>query len=577
MADLYEVQSFRKGYVRAGPHLLWSAKARVGFGIRKMRRVLTCAALSGLLVACGEAGSTSDGSGTAISQVASGGPTPVARPMSLDGEPIYTRTLRLTNEQWAQTVKDVFALKALPDAYQAFERAVAGTTDFSNNEHVLSVSGAQSESYQRAAEQIAQTVTSSPQSLAAVYAGTDASGFVRKLGRRLFRRPLTTQEEQSYLSLFNRGATLSGTGTAFAKGAGLVIRGLLQSPYFLYRTELGATGAPLSAYEVAAKLSFWLLGTTPSEALLDAAAAGSLDSAQGAAQMATQLLEQPAAAAAMQQFHRELAHFDLYSTISKIGVADYAKEMNLEFERSSYLFFDRIFTKNLGLREILTSTVGYVGPKMAKVYGVSAPASGLEERELGAGRAGYFTQLPFLALYGFNEQPDPIHRGVILNLEFLCADPGKPAANLPPIPALKPGQTNREMITTLTSGCGGTCHNSYINPIGFAFEGFDGMGRARTTDNGRPVDTKSAYPFAEGYKEFDGAAALMKLMAESKQAHACYAKKIASYALQRDIVRSDQALLDSLTNVSMAGGSLKKVMLELVKAPAFRTRLGATP
>jgi hypothetical protein len=505
----------------------------------------------------------------------SAGTTPKARPISLAGDPIYSRVVRLTNEQWAASVRDVFALDTPPDAVQSFERPVAGTTDFANNEHVLSVTNAQWQAYQLASEQVATSVSSTPQKLAAVYSGSDGEGFVRKLGRRLFRRPLSSAEQQSYMQLFDRGAGKASGTQNFAQGAALVIRGLLQSPHFLYRTELVADGAQLSGYEAAAKLSLWLLGTTPDEALLDAAAAGKLDTAKGVATSAAEMLERPAAAVAVQEFHRELAHFDLFTTISKVGVAAYSEEMNLEFEKAAYMFFDRIFRSGLGLREVLTSTTGYVGPKMAAIYGVKAPASGLEERELGAARAGYFTQLPFLALYAFNEQPDPIHRGVTLNLEFLCANPGTPAANLPPIPPLKPGQTNREMITTLTSGCGGSCHNNFINPIGFAFEAFDGMGRVRTKDNGKPVDTKSAYPFAEGYKSFDGAAQLMKLMAEGKQAHTCYAKKIASYALQRDIVAADAPLLDALAKISQQGGSMKKVMLALVEQPAFRTRLGA--
>jgi hypothetical protein len=494
--------------------------------------------------------------------------------MSLEGTPIYSRVMRLTNEQWQHSVQDILALSAAPDAVQSFERPVAGTTDFANNEHVLGVTNALWKSYQLASEQAAQLATGGSQALAAIYPGTDAAGFIRKLGRRAFRRPLTPQEEQSYAALFNAGQAMSGNGTTFSKGAGLVIRALLQSPYFLYRTELGNESAPLSGYEIASKLSFWLLGTSPSDALLDAAGAGQFDTPEGAVRAATQMLDQPAAAATMQQFHRELVHFDRYSTISKIGVAGYTEALNSELEQSSYLFFDRIFAKGLGVKDILTSTVGYVGPGMARLYGVPAPASGFAVRDLGAARAGYFTQLPFLALYAFNEQPDPIHRGVTLNLEFLCADPGKPAADLPPIPPLKPGQTNREMITTLTSGCGAQCHTNYINPLGFAFENFDGMGRVRSMDNGRPIDTAAAYPFAEGVKQFADAAQLMQVMASSKQAHACYAKKIAGYALQRDIVQSDLTLLDSLTRVSMGGGSIRQVMLELVKDPAFRTRLG---
>jgi hypothetical protein len=206
---------------------------------------------------------------------------------------------------------------------------------------------------------------------------------------------------------------------------------------------------------------------------------------------------------------------------------------------------------------------------------VAAPANGFSELDLGPNRPGYFTQIPYLALHAFNDEPDSIHRGVTLNLDILCADPGPAVPDLPPVPPLAEGESNRERITTLTSACGGECHNYYINPIGFAFENFDGMGQLRETDNGKPVDTRGAYPFAEGVLSYSGASELMQLMANGKQAHACYAKKIAGYALQRSIVQSDLPLLESLAQVSL-GGSVKQVMLELSKNPAFTVRAGGT-
>ena len=170
--------------------------------------------------------------------------------------------------------QDILGLAAAPDAAQSFEKPVAGTTDFANNEHVLAVNNAQWQSYQLASEQAAELVTGPNGTLPTIYAQTDAAGFIRKIGRRAFRRPLSAEEEQSYGAIFTVGEAMSGTGTGFSKGAALVIRAMLQSPNFLYRTELGPDGAPLSGYEVASKLSFWLLGTTPSDSLLDAAAAG---------------------------------------------------------------------------------------------------------------------------------------------------------------------------------------------------------------------------------------------------------------------------------------------------------------
>jgi hypothetical protein len=211
---------------------------------------------------------------------------------------------------------------------------------------------------------------------------------------------------------------------------------------------------------------------------------------------------------------------------------------------------------------------------MATLYGVAAPTSGFVERDLGPSRAGYFSQLPYLTFHGINGEPDSIHRGVTINLDVLCVEPGAPD-NVPPVPALQPNQTNRERISTLTAGCGGECHNSYINPVGFSFEHFDGMGIYRETENGKPIDSTGSYPFTEGTKSFANAAELMQHMANGEQAHLCYAKKMSSFALQRDIVATDMPLLQSLKTASMAtNGSVKQVILELVRNPAFRTRVG---
>ena len=517
----------------------------------------------------GVSGSSSGGSSAGTSGV------PMARPISLGGTPIYTRFMRLTNEQWENSVKDILRLSAAPGLAASFEQPVAGTTDFANNELVLTMSQTLWASYQTASETVAAQATGSGAALSALYTGTDRDGFVAAFGRRVFRRPFDATERQRYAAIYDAGTTMSGTASAFAKGAALVIRAMLQSPYFLYRTELGADRAPLTGYEAASKLSFWLRNTTPNDALLDAAGAGMLDTPEGLASAAQQMLEEPVAAAMMQRFHAELFHFSRFRNIDKAGVPNYTTALNAELEQASSRFFDRIFRQGLGVRDMLTSTTGFVGPQLAPLYGVSAPAGGaLEERELGENRTGFFAQVPFLVLYSINADPDSIHRGLSVNLDALCADPGLPQIELPEIPPLAMGQTNRERITGLTEGCG-ECHEALINPIGFAFEEFDGMGQLRATDNGEPVDTSGGYPFQEGYEQFADSRELMQLMASGKQAHACYAKKLSGFTLQRDIVQADMPLLDTLAATSSAAaGSVKQVMLEIVKNPAWRTRVG---
>jgi len=497
--------------------------------------------------------------------------------LNLEGSPKYYTIVRLTNSQWARSVQDVLRLDAPSGLEQNFQSPVIGTTDFSNNELVLDVNQDSWANFQSAAETLAAQVTATDAALARIYSGTDPAAFIQTLGRRVYRRPLTTGEQTSYRSLFDKGASLLGNGSAFAKGASLVIRAMLQSPFFLNRIEVGAKGTPLSGYEMASKLSLWLRGTTPSDELLDAAAGpGALDTAERAAALATTMLAEPAAATVMRGFHGELYHFERYAQISKLNVPNYTPALNGEFEEISNRFFDKIFSQNLGLREILTSTIGFMGPGTAALYGMSSPGNGYVEKDLGPQRVGYFAQLPFLALYGFNAEPDSIHRGVTMNLEVLCAKLGPPAIQLPTIPPLMPGQTNRQRIDGLTSGCGKQCHNEMINPLGFSFEHFDGMGQYRDTENGGlPIDASGQYAFASGAKSFSNAGDLMRVMADDSLAHLCYAKKLASFGLQRDIVSADMPLLQSLATASMgASGSIKNVILELVRSDAFRTHVG---
>ncbi len=137
----------------------------------------------------------------------------------------------------------------------------------------------------------------------------------------------------------------------------------------------------------------------------------------------------------MRQFHGELLHFERYAQLSKVNTPTYKESLNAELQESSFRFFDKIFTQGLGVKEILTVTTGYVGAGLAPLYGVTTPASGYVERNLGAQRVGYFSQIPFLALNGKNGDADPIHRGVTLNLDVLCAQLGPPAVALPADPS----------------------------------------------------------------------------------------------------------------------------------------------
>jgi len=281
----------------------------------------------------------------------------------------------------------------------------------------------------------------------------------------------------------------------------------------------------------------------------------------------------------MRQFHGEWLHFNDYSLIAKTNVPGYTEMLNPELEEALYRFFDNIFSQGLGIKDVLTSTSGFYGPGMAKLYGVTAPAAGsYMQGDLGAKRVGFFSQVPYLTMNGLNDEPNPILRGAHLVRDVLCATLGPPAANIPPIPALLPGQTDRQRIDTLTGSCGSVCHNNMINPLGFAFEHFDGLGQWQDTENGGlAIDATGSYTFADGTtKTWTDHAGMMQALASTSQAHTCFAKKLAGFGLQRNITMSDMPLLNSLTSASMGSGtnSEKQLIIQLVRSDAFRTHGG---
>jgi hypothetical protein len=518
------------------------------------------------------------GSGTTGTAGATGTAGGTGLGLTLEGTPIYARYVRLTHEQWENSVRDLLQLPALPGLSGTFEGDPPGAT-FSNNERGLFVTSGLWSDYETAAETLSQQVTRDAAALSRVSGGTTvAATFIRNFGRRAYRRDLTSAEEATYGMLFTSGATIFASGNAFADGAQLVIETMLQSPHFIYRAESGAAGQPLSGYEVASKLSFLLRNTMPDNALLDAAKAGSLNTPEGIAAQAQTMLDAMPARAAFQRFHTELFAIDRYANIEKDTTLfpRFNAALAADLRTADSQFFDHVFGQGLSFKDLLLSPVAFVNQSTAPLYGMTATGTTFKQVMLGADRPGFFTRAGFLAYNGTLRDPDPIRRGVdIIHRVMGAADFAPPdGAVITPVPDPVAGQTNRERVNAHTGPgtCGASCHGQFINPLGFAFEGFDAMGQIRTMDNGKPVDTTGTYLFADGAKSFTGAPSLLALMAEAPQTHQTYAAHLAEFILARDVVEKDRTFVNTLGQTSMGATSIKQMALAIMKNPAFTTR-----
>ncbi|HEY0707280.1 MAG TPA: DUF1592 domain-containing protein [Polyangia bacterium] len=503
--------------------------------------------------------------------------------------------VRLSHLQWENSVRDLLRLPKESGLSQGFLAEPLRST-FDNSGGTLEITSQLWANYHRAADQLAKDVAKNAAHLALLLptgAPTDLEGraraFIRNFGKRAYRRPLSDAEIEQHLTLFKQGPTLVASGDPFVDGIELVLAAMLQSPHFLHRTEIGAGTASngkvlLTDHEIAARLSYALTNSMPDDALLAAADEKRAHTTEAVLDHAKRLLESPAGKAAMRDLHdqllRDVDPTDLLR--DPTGNPAFKPGMGQDMKKESQLFVeDVVFTRGAGLKELLTAPHSFVNDRLAALYGVSVPAGGgfakvaLNPTE----RAGLYTQLGFLARTSNDKSPQPILRGVHINRHVLCVGvpPPPPTVDTMVSHETMGPATNRQVYEQLTSPiqCQG-CHAGLINPIGFAFENFDNLGRFQRQEGTLPINAAASYTFTEGKRDFDGAAALMRAIADGQQAHDCYARQLFAYLYARDVkdgAPGDQALLAEIARRSRLDASVKSLVLDLVATDAFIHRL----
>ncbi len=264
-------------------------------------------------------------------------------------------------------------------------------------------------------------------------------------------------------------------------------------------------------------------------------------------------------------FHGQLLNVATYDQIAKDPKAApaFTPDVVAGLKQETLAFVnDVVFGQDRGIAELLSAPYTFANSKIAKIYGatVPTPAAGAPDPFVRvmlnpAQRAGFMTQVGFLAANAVEQTPGIIPRGVLIAKNLLCVTIPPPPANRPDLPALDPMSTNRQRVTTLTMNtpCS-TCHTTMINPLGFALETLDGYGQYRTTENGHAIDATGSYTIDGQQVMFNGPVELMKAIANSEQARDCYAMHLAEYIYGRDLDLNNNG---EKTLVTSAGASTK--------------------
>ena len=540
------------------------------------------------------------GTGPGSSQPGTGGAGSDGDPYSIPASPPAStlvatpRIARLSRQQWANAVRDLLNLSDTSDV----EHNVSGDAliGFDDEAESLFVTEQLRSQLFDASEKLADRVTGDATALARLIpadAPTEAVGrakaFVVSFGRRAFRRPLTDAEVTTHLGLFDQGPTLYPGVAAFAAGASLVIQAMLQSPHFLYRTELataatGAVTAALSDWEVGAKLALAITNTIPDDALLAAAAEGKLHDPSGVAAQVERLLEGVKGTEGLSNFNLQVYRLGAYDGITRDAAAfpDFKPNAPTSMKLEVLQFLNWIFREKGGVREFYTAPVGFVDSVLSPLYGVTGNFSSdptmLTKVDLDpTQRSGLLTQAGFLSSYiSVGNQPDIIHRGVFIAERLLCKalpppDPKAVGAMISNAPEL----TNRERVemTTGKGTCGQTCHGTLFNPLGYAFENYDAIGKYRTTDQGKPVSAADSYRLDGQLKTFNNGVELSHLLADAKETHACYVRNMMTYLHGRELDPNEEAMVDYYARRSRAGMALRDLELAIVTSAAFLNRL----
>jgi len=530
-------------------------------------------------------GSSSDettaGGSSGSAGSSSGGATMVVVPQG--APPAFAPVRRLTHVEYDNTVKDLLGNTTAPA--QGFTADVA-QDGFTNNAIALSVSPALAEQYLAAAQTLSKAATSNiNERLGCDPAGANEQAcvqqFIREFGKRAWRRPLTAAEATRLLAVFVKARADKNPLDVAVQ---MVVQVLLVAPQFVYLLEPSAAAAssvaPLDSWQVASRLSYFLLGSMPDPALFAEAEKGALTTLEQVSAQARRLLQLPLARERIGLFFEEWMQLRNVDRMQKDPTLfpNYSLALGPLLQQQVRLFATRVILDEGGTAaDLLSAPYAFMTPELAPLYGVPpTPTGAFTLVNLDpARRAGLLTHAGILASLAKANQTDPVHRGKFVRERLLCQTVPPPPvnANITP-PEVKAGSTTRERFSQHRAdpACAG-CH-TLMDPIGLGFEHYDALGQWRDLDQDLPIDATGDVTSSDVSGPFNGAVELTQRLAQSQAVKDCLVQTWFRFAHGRTVTPADEGNLAVLRAV-FANNSYKlsELMVAVTQTQAFRYQL----
>ena len=429
-----------------------------------------------------------------------------------------------------------------------------------------------------------------------------ATKILSSLARRAYRRPVTEVDLGDLMPFFQQGRAEG----RFDLGIQKALERMLVSSHFLFRIErpvpgrsqdvplrveavrgrgaldppAGGAAYPINDLELASRLSFFLWSSIPDDELLDVAVAGRLKEPAMLDRQVRRMLADARSSALVTNFAAQWLYLrDIEAKLpDEVLFQDFDETLRAAMARETELFVESVFRENRSVGDLLAGNYTFLNERLAKHYGVPNVRGSYFRRVTlpdGSPRGGLLGHGSVLTITSYSTRTSPVLRGKWVLENLLSAAPPPPPANIPALETkgAAPGEllTMREAMTRhrANPSCA-SCH-ARMDPIGFAMEHFDAVGRWRDTDGGQTIDSTGVFP--DGTR-FDGVAGLKReLMRHPEQFASTVAERLLMYAVGRNLQYYDApAVRAILRDAAPARYTLASLVLGVVKSRPFQLR-----
>ena len=407
-----------------------------------------------------------------------------------------------------------------------------------------------------------------------------AEDFAQAFMRHAYRREVTREEIKAVLVLAKQAVD---DGGSFEEGVRLAVQAVLISPHFLFRWELdGKPDNPrairsLNEFELASRLSFFLWSSQPDDQLLKCAQKGRLRKNLGSE--VGRMLKDARAQSFVENFAGqwlELRNLDVYQPDKKL-FPTFTPALRNDMRQETELLFAHVMRGNRSVLELLSADYSFVNARLAAHYGIP-DVQGEKFRSVslrGTSRGGILGHASILTITSDPNRTSPVKRGKYVLENILGTPPPEPPPDVPPLSESGEitGTLREQFVKHRQDPTCASCHK-VMDPIGFAFENYDAIGRYRTKDNGIPIDASGKLETGELFKN---ATDLRRILLNRKREYfaRCITEKMLTYALGRGLEYYDKRTIDNIvTRLKKSNYRFSELVQGIVTSLPFDMKRG---